>query len=169
MGNFVQMRKDPERRRITFETMAKFEEKGRVVKVDPNEHANMPPDRPKWTIPIHVTDKPGKPGQVRICHDCKASVRGTSLNDCLLEGPQLACDIRGVLMRFRDGGPVAVGADIKDYYHEIYITEEDAGIFRYYWFKDEKMIIPFHIFFFFNYIHPNKYENGGTLSRYNIP
>ena len=131
--------RDPERRRITFETMAKFEEKGRVVKVDPNEHANMPPDRPKWTIPIHVTDKPGKPGQVRICHDCKASVRGTSLNDCLLEGPQLACDIRGVLMRFRDGGPVAVGADIKDYFHEIYITEEDAGIFRYYWFKDEKM------------------------------
>ena len=44
--------RDPERHQITFETMAKFEEKGRIVKVDPKEHANMPPDRPKWTIPI---------------------------------------------------------------------------------------------------------------------
>ena len=57
-----QLLKDPERRRITFETMAKFKEKGRVVKVDPDVHANMPPDRPRWTIPIHVADKPGKPG-----------------------------------------------------------------------------------------------------------
>ena len=133
------LNRDPERRRITFETMAKFKEKGRVRKVDPKLHANMPPDRPKWTIPIHVADKPGKPGQVRICHDCKATVKGKSLNDVLLDGPQLACDIRGVLMRFRDGGPVAVGADIKDYFHEIYVTEEDAGVFRYYWFRDEKM------------------------------
>ena len=134
-----QLQKDPERRRITFETMAKFWEKGRVVKVDPKVHANMPSDRPKWTIPIHVADKPGKPGQVRICHDCKATVKGTSLNDHLLDGPQLANDIRGVLMRFRCEGAVAVGADIKDYFHEVYVTEEDAGIFRYYWFKDEKM------------------------------
>ena len=134
-----QLMRDPERRRITFETMAKFWEKGRVRKIDPKVHANMPPDRPKWTIPIHVADKPGKPGQVRICHDCKAAVGGTSLNDQLLDGPQLANDIRGVLMRFRCEGPVAVGADIKDYFHEIYVTEEDAGVFRYYWFRDEKM------------------------------
>ena len=133
------MQHDPERRRITFETMRKFNEKGRVVQVDPKEHAATPPDRPKWTIPIHVTDKPGKPGQVRICHDCKARVKGVSLNDVLLDGPQLACDIRGVLMRFRGGGPVAVGADIKDFFHEIYIAEEDAAIFRYWWFKDESM------------------------------
>ena len=86
-----------------------------------------------------MADKPGKPGQVRICHNCKATVKGTSLNDHLLDGPQLANDIRGVLMRFRCEGAVAVGADIKDYFHEVYVTEEDAGIFRYYWFKDEKM------------------------------
>ena len=134
-----QMRKDPERRRITFETMAKFDEKGRVVEVDPAEHEATPTDRPKWTIPIHVTDKPGKPGQVRICHDCRASVGGICLNDFLLDGPQLACDIRGVLMRFRDEGEVAVGADIKDFFHEVYIAKEDEAAFRYWWFKSEDM------------------------------
>ena len=85
-----QMSKDPARRKITFETIRKFDEGGRVVNVDPAEHEATPPDRPKWTIPIHVTDKPGKPGQVRICHDCRASVGGVCLNDFLLEGPQIA-------------------------------------------------------------------------------
>ena len=106
-----------------FETMAKFWEKGRVVKVDPKVHANMPPDRPKWTIRIHVADKPGKPGQVRICHDCKATVKGTSLNDHLLDRPQLANNIWSILMRFQCEGPMAVGADIKDYFYEIYVKK----------------------------------------------
>ena len=73
------MEKDPERARITFETMAKFHEKGRVKKVEPVDLENWPKDQPKWTIPIHVTDKPGKPGQVRVCHDCKAKVGGCVL------------------------------------------------------------------------------------------
>ena len=88
------MRREPERCRITFETMAKFDEKGRVKRVDPAAHAAHPPGKPKWSIPIHVADKPGKPGQVRVCHDCRAPVGGTCLNDFLLDGPPLACDIR---------------------------------------------------------------------------
>ena len=70
------MQKDPERTRIIFETMDKFVEKGRVKSVEPVVAADWPEGRPKWTIPIHVTDKPGKPGQVRVCHDCKAKVGG---------------------------------------------------------------------------------------------
>ena len=117
------MRRDPERCKVTFETMAKFDEKGRVKNVDPSTLANHPADKPQWTIPIHVADKPGKPGQVRVCHDCRASVKGVCLNDFLLDGPPLACDIRGVIMRFRDGGEVAIGADIKDFFHEVYVDE----------------------------------------------
>ena len=133
------MQKDPERMRITFETMAKFDEKGRVKIVEPADNATWPLDRPKWTIPIHVADKPGKPGQVRVCHDCKARVGSVCLNDFLLDGPPLACDIRGVIMRFRDGGEVAVAADIKDFFHEVYIDERDAAAFRYWWFRDDSM------------------------------
>ena len=133
------MRRDPERCRITFETMAKFDQGGRVEKVSLEDHKNHPGDRPRWAIPIHVADKPGKPGQVRVCHDCKAKAGGVCLNDVLLDGPALACDIRGVIMRFRDGGEVAVGADVRDFFHEVYIDERDAGAFCYYWFKSASM------------------------------
>ena len=129
------MLKDPERSRITFKTMAKFDDKGRVRIVEPADAATWPKDKPTWTIPIHVADKPGKPGQVRVCHDCKAKVGNVCLNDFLLDGPPLACDIRGVIMRFRDGGEVAVAADIKDFFHEVYVDERDAATYRYWWFS----------------------------------
>ena len=96
------MQKDPERTRVTFETMAKFDKKGRVKDVEPADPSTWPKGKPKWTIPIHMADKPGKPGQVRVCHDCKAKVGRVCLNDFLLDGPPLACDIRGVIMRFWD-------------------------------------------------------------------
>ena len=41
------MQRDPERRRIMFETVAKFEEKGRVVRIDPKDYAATPPGRPR--------------------------------------------------------------------------------------------------------------------------
>ena len=61
------------------------------------------------------------------------------MNDFLLDGPPLACDIRGVIMRFRDSGEVAVAADIKDFFHEVYVDERDAAAFRYFWFINGEM------------------------------
>ena len=110
-----------------------------MKRVCPIAHANQPANRPKWAIPLHIIDKPGKPGQLRICHDCRAKVGGVCLNDMLLEGPALACSIVGVILRFRDGGEVAVGADIKGFFHDVYVAEEDAGAYRYWWFQDERM------------------------------
>ena len=133
------LHRDPERRKITFETMRKFVDEGKVKPVDPAEHHKCPPHIPKWTIPIHIADKPGKPGQVRVCHDCRAPVKGICLNDFLLDGPDLGRNINGIVMRFRGGGEVALGADIRGFFHEVYITEEDERVFRYWWFTDERM------------------------------
>ena len=133
------MQKDPARKEIIFQQMQEFDDNGQVVDVDPEEHRNMPPDRPKWVVPLHIVDKPGKPGQVRVCHDCKAKCGGVCLNDFLLDGPPLACSVIGILMRFREGGEVAVGADIKGYFHDVFIIEEDQGVFRYWWYKDRTM------------------------------
>ena len=63
------MNKDPTRKEVIFKQMQEFDDNGQVVDVDPEEHRNMPPDRPKWVVPLHIVDKPGKPGQVRVCHD----------------------------------------------------------------------------------------------------
>ena len=133
------MRRDPERMAITFATMRKFDEEGYALDVDPRVHAECPPDEPRWAIPIHVADKPGKPGQVRVCHDCRAPVGGACLNDFILDGPPIACDLSGVIMRFRDGGKVAYGADIAAFFHNVYVHKKDAAAYRYWWFADEGM------------------------------
>ena len=133
------MRRDPERMAITFAQMRKFEEDGQARDVDPAEHAACPAWNPKWSIPVHVADKPGKPGQVRVCHDCKAPVEGKCLNDFILDGPPLACDLVGVIMRFRDGGEVAIGADIAAFFHHVYTDERDSAAYRYWWYENEEM------------------------------
>ena len=133
------MRRDPERMAITFAQMRKFEEDGQARNVDPAEHAACPAWNPKWAIPVHVADKPGKPGQVRVCHDCKAPVEGKCLNDFILDGPPLACDLVGVIMRFRDGGEVAIGADIAAFFHHVYTDERDSAAYRYWWYENEEM------------------------------
>ena len=133
------IRRDPERQAVTFATMRKFDEEGYAVNIDPRVHAACPPDEPRWAIPIHVADKPGKPGQVRVCHDCRAPVGGSCLNDFILDGPAIACDLCGVIMRFRDGGKVAYGADIAAFFHNVYTHKKDAAAYRYWWFADENM------------------------------
>ena len=118
------MRGNPERTAITFAQMRKFDDDGQAVNVDPEKHFSGAENEPRWVIPIHVADKPGKPGQVRVCHDCKAPVEGKCLNDFILDGPALACDLVGVIMRFRDGGEVAVGGDIAAFFHHVYTDKK---------------------------------------------
>ena len=131
------LRADPVRQKAVFEQMQKFVDEGRVRTVTPEEVKNCPACKPQWTVPVHIVGK--KDGRVRVCHDCKAAVSSICLNDFLLDGPALACKIHGVIMRFRDGGEVALGSDIAGFFHEVYVDEGDSGVFRYWWFTDERM------------------------------
>ena len=57
-------------------------------------------DKPLWYLPHHPVFHPQKPGKVRVVFDCAARFHDTSLNDQLLQGPDLTNNLAGVLLRF---------------------------------------------------------------------
>ena len=116
--------------------MREYHEKGHAVKIAPDD-AVLPGRCPQWTLPILVVPEPKKK-RWRICHDARATVDGLCLNHLLLPGPENVNSLRGVGLRFRLG-PVAYSADIEGYFHQIYVDDDDAGVFRYWWFADERM------------------------------
>ena len=61
--------------------------------------------------------------------------KGTSLNKALITGPDLLSSLVGILLRFRTH-PVAVAADVKDHFHRVRVSTEDADSLRFLW-KDD--------------------------------
>ncbi len=70
-----------------------------------------------WYIPHHGVYHPKK-GTLRVVFDCGAAFKGTSLNDQLLQGPNLTSSLLGVLVRFRQE-PIAFMADVKAMFHQV--------------------------------------------------
>ena len=66
--------------------------------------------------------------------DCAARFRETSLNDQLLQGPDLTINITGVLLRFRQE-PVALVADVEQMFHQFRVKREDCDPLRFLWSK----------------------------------
>ena len=73
--------------------------------------------RKSWYLPHHPVLNPNKPGKLRIVLDCAAQYMETSLNQSLMQGPDLINSLEGVLLRFRLE-PVALVADIEAMFHQ---------------------------------------------------
>ena len=56
----------------------------------------------RYGIPHHGVINPAKSGKVRVVFNCSAEFGGTSLNQQLIAGPDLANQLVGVLTRFRE-------------------------------------------------------------------
>ena len=81
-----------------------------------------------------------KPGKIRIVFDATAKFKGTSLNENLIHGPNLANEIIEVLFRFRKE-QVAIAADVQEMFHQVKVPEEDRDSLRFLWFQMTYMII----------------------------
>lgn len=72
---------------------------------------------------------------LRVVFDCPAMFRGMSLNQQLLQGPNLNSTLLGVLLRFRQQ-PVAFMGDVQAMYHQVRVPEEDTDFLRFLWWPN---------------------------------
>ena len=84
-----------------------------------------------WYIPHHavVTDK------MRIVFDCSVKLGQVSLNEALLQGPDLMNSLLGILLRFRSN-TVALSCDIQKMFHQFYVGESDRDLLRFLWWPE---------------------------------
>ena len=86
-----------------------------------------------WYLPHHSVTHPKKPDKVRIVFDCAAKYKNVSLNDKVLQGPDLTNSLIGVLCRFRKE-PIALMADVEAMFHQVRVTTEDVNALRFLWY-----------------------------------
>ena len=107
--------------------------KGYARKV-PEERADAETGR-MWYIPHHGVYHPKKPEKIRVVFDCSAKYDGVSLNDTLLQGPNLTNSLVGVLTRFRQD-PVAFMADIEQMFYQVRVPERQHNFLRFLWWPE---------------------------------
>lgn len=84
-----------------------------------------------WYLPHHGVRHPVK-WKLRVVFDCAASFGGTSLNQQLLQGPDLTSSLVGVFTRFRQD-TIAVMADVEAMFYQVGVKEEDTNLLRFLW------------------------------------
>ncbi|XP_064082740.1 uncharacterized protein LOC135198761 [Macrobrachium nipponense] len=110
--------------------MDKLFEKGYAYKI-PDDEVNK---IPVWYLPHHAVFHPKK-GKIRIVFDCSAKFEGVSLNDVLLQGPNLTNSLTGVLIRFRQEVYAFIG-DIEAMFFQIKIPPENQDYVRFLWWPN---------------------------------
>ena len=59
--------------------------------------------------------------------DCAAKFQGESLNDNVLQGPDLTNTLIGVLLRFRHE-PVALISDVESMFHRVRVNPDNCDV-----------------------------------------
>ena len=103
-------------------------EKGYVSFV-PDSEANR---EDAWYLPHHPATNVNKPGKIRRVTNASSVYQGTSLNSSLLKGPDLLCNLTGLIMRFREKC-VALSADIEAMFMQVSVPPSDRRFLRYLW------------------------------------
>ena len=90
----------------------------------------------EWYLPHHAVMHPCKPDKVRVVFDCAAVYQGISLNQKVLQGPDLLNKLLGVLLRFRFG-TIAIMGDIECMLYQLYVPKNQRDVLRFMWWRDD--------------------------------
>ena len=105
-------------------------------------HARRVPEKqseglPAWYLPHHPVTHPQKPEKVRVVFDSAVKFQNVSLNQQILQGPDLTNSLTGVLTRFRERS-IAVMADIEKMLYQVRVPTEDSK-YRFLWWPGGDM------------------------------
>lgn len=126
------MEKDGSFKEKYAQVVEKYRTEGSSKEVPEEDVVKM---KPIWYLPHHAVWHPRKPDEPRVVFDCAAKSKGISLNDQLLRGPENTSTLIGVILRFRVK-EVAVAADVKRMFHQVFVAPEDRGALCYLWWPD---------------------------------
>ncbi|XP_064556691.1 uncharacterized protein LOC135441137 [Drosophila montana] len=124
----AKMFKDPPLKEFMMNTMHDYKQKGYIRRLKDSE---LVANTMSWFLPIFTVTNPNKL-KTRLVWDAAAKVSGTSLNDCLLKGPDTLASLMGVLIRFRER-PIAVSGDIREMFHQVKVRREDQAAQKFLW------------------------------------
>ena len=102
--------------------------KGYACRVEEEENTAKA-DGAVWYLPHHPVMNSKKSDKVRIVFDCAAKFKGTSLNENVLQGPDLTNKLVGVLLRFRHER-IAIMGDIEAMFNQVRVFPEDRDVLR---------------------------------------
>ena len=120
-----------------FERDKKYEEQytSRINKLLEDGHAEPAPetkdDSGRWYLPHFAVRHPTK-DTLRVVSDCARKYRGISLNDTLLQGPDLTTPLTDVLLRFRKN-PCAFTGDIEAMFLQVSVPQSLRDYLRFLW------------------------------------
>ncbi|XP_067676374.1 uncharacterized protein [Haliotis asinina] len=107
--------------------------KGYAYKI-PNDKLTVESGKVRY-LPHHGIYHPKKPTKIRVVFDCSAKYDGTSLNDMLLQGPDLTNSLIGVLTRFRTEH-IAFMADIEAMFYQVKVPPHQHDLLRFLWWPN---------------------------------
>ena len=126
-----QLLKDEKLRKAYTEAIESYLSEGYAQEITEEDIKNA---STVWYLPHHPVVNPSKPGKLKAVFDCAAKFNGTSLNDKLIKGPDLANSLVGVLTRFRKN-KVALVADVRAMFHQIKVDPRDQNALRFLWWN----------------------------------
>ena len=89
-------------------------------------------DNDIWYIPHHGVYNKKNVDKIRVVFDCSATFKGHSLNQHLLQGPDLTNALVGVLCRFRKNS-VAFICDVEQMFHQFKVNPGCRNYLRFLW------------------------------------
>ncbi len=139
------LKKDPDLREKYRNVIEDYLEKGFAAVVTKENLASTNKDKESlgkiWYLPHHPVLHPQKPDKVRVVFDCAAKFKNTSLNDQLLQGPDLNNTLFGVLLRFRQER-IALISDVEGMFHQVRVKPDDSNSLRFLWWPNADFTRP---------------------------